>query len=419
MVSRLDDDARARHLAHTLHRFLKEDLQLPLAPYGSRKASVEAFGALMGVHRASNPLFPQRKAAAQLRMVCPLTRRFPTTFTGKLTHYEDCAVALKQVIDKGGAAMDEHKMWRLILWIFLGDGGYMHQAWNHLQGTPCGASYRNDVRQPLEVLRWVIHAVHTTGGLMRVIGSDGLDKKSRLAKRRILWLCDWHRAVPRFVEKFHEGGAAFRRELCSTPGLKGDLTQKEILILLSASKYKSLAKVGQEDLPFGMGARNGAKAFLHIPQFHGVDNAKRYHEAMGEIIPQLEGTIKRLFPALPKSQLTVTVGDIEPVLCGAFIYSKMVEKLRRLLPKGRLDPDGEASNWEVISQLGTPAGFIPHTLAGKPERGPSVVPVPLTPYARFRLREVPPKRDLNKRRLLKMWGPAPEVPQAAKRRRTA
>ena len=31
-----------------------------------------------------------------------------------------------------------------------------------------------------------------------------------------------------------------------------------------------LAEVGLEELPFGMGARNGAKAFLHVPQMEGA-----------------------------------------------------------------------------------------------------------------------------------------------------
>ncbi|CAE8611287.1 unnamed protein product [Polarella glacialis] len=130
-----------------------QDLQLPLLPFGTSKASVETFGALLGVMRASNPRFPQRKASRTLKVRCPLTERFPTTFTGILVHYDDVDVSVREIIDKGGPRMDVHKMWRLVPWIFLGNGGFMHQPWKALRDTSCDKSYRTDMRQPLEVLR--------------------------------------------------------------------------------------------------------------------------------------------------------------------------------------------------------------------------------------------------------------------------
>ena len=48
--------------------------------------------------------------------------RFPTTHTGKLIHYEDVHVALGEVIDTDDG-MNNDKMWRFLVWIFLGNGG--------------------------------------------------------------------------------------------------------------------------------------------------------------------------------------------------------------------------------------------------------------------------------------------------------
>ncbi|CAE8665994.1 unnamed protein product [Polarella glacialis] len=355
--------------------------------------------------RASNPLFPPRKALKKLKVRCPLTQRFPMDLTGIMMHYEDVIVSVQEIIDKGGPRMDVHKMWRLVLWIFLGNGGFMHQPWQALRDTPCGKSYRKTMRQPLEVLRWTIGAVHATGSLMRVIGSDGLDKKSRLAGKRILWICDWHTAVPRLVTAFHEGSQSFTKALNSLPGFKGDLTKKEIMILLSASSYKEVSRVGAEDLPFGQGAKNGAMAFCQVPQMDGKDAAHKYDVALSRLVPQLEQTIARLFPHLPVNKRKVIMGDIEPCLCGAFIYSKMVEKLRESLPNGRFGPaetHGE-SNWGAVCKLRVPAGFIPHDLEGTPEAS-NLVGVPHVPYARFKLKSVPPPSQLTRKRLFARWG---------------
>jgi hypothetical protein len=74
------------------------------------------------VLRASSPIFKQRKALRDLAVRCPLSCRFPTTHTGKLIHYEDVHVALGEVIDTDDG-MNNDKMWRFLVWIFLGNGG--------------------------------------------------------------------------------------------------------------------------------------------------------------------------------------------------------------------------------------------------------------------------------------------------------
>ncbi|CAE8606504.1 unnamed protein product, partial [Polarella glacialis] len=111
-----------------------EELQLNI---GRKAASVETFAAFMGMMRSCNPLHPRRKAQKQLPVICPLVQRFPEVLTGKLTWYKDVAVALSDVVDFGGAALDASKMWRMMVWIWLGNGGNLHQAWNIFKEFPC------------------------------------------------------------------------------------------------------------------------------------------------------------------------------------------------------------------------------------------------------------------------------------------
>jgi len=407
-VSCLTDQAKALAKARDLHSFLVKELQLPI---GRKAASVETFAAFMGMMRSCNPLHVRRRALAELPVRCPLVRRFPEVLTGKLLWYKDVEVGLSDVIDRGGAVLDANKMWRLMVWIFLGNGGRLHQAWHALDGTPCTRVYRKgDLRQPLEVLRFVIHAVHETGSLMRVIGSDGLDKKSRLAEARILFLLEWHKAVPALVEAFHRGSDAFDKALLRVRGLKGDLTRKEILILFSASRHPDLSVVGEPTLPFGQGAKNGAKAFLGVPQRSGPSATRYYHQRLKAKIPKIEATMARLFPALPSRDLHVTLGDLEPCLCAAFVYSGLVVSLRKILGEDccRVVRGNDQATWRAIEHVRVPAGFYAYTRGGRPQASGSEVHVPRLPYKRFRLAKVPARRFLSKKCLLRHWGPAPK-----------
>lgn len=417
MVSVLCDRKKGFAKAKEVHSFLTQELKLPVH---GRPNSPEAFAAFVGMMRCCNPLRAPRSVHQKMSVLCPIVQRFPEVLTGKLVWYKDVHVALEDVIEKGGAYMDVDKMWRLMLWIFLGNGGNRHKAWHRLQHTPCGKAYREkDKRQPLEVLRYVIHAVHKLGGLMQVIGSDGLDKKSRLAKGRILYLLEWHEAVPRLVKAFHEGAQAFSDVLNGVRGLRGDLTRKEVLILLAASKFKAIASVGAPGLPFGQGAKNGAMAFLGVPMMHGAGATEHYHKKLTAVIPKLEDTIKRLFPMLPPKLRSVTLGDIEVCLCAAFVYAGLTRNLRKLLgpdQRGLVSRDPEAT-WEAVEQLRVPAGFYTYSPEGKPSTEDRAR-LPRISYGRLRLHAVPPKRYLTKDALLRRWGPAPPTNGAeAKRRR--
>lgn len=309
-------------------------------------------------------------------------------------------------------------MERLLVWIYFGNGGHRHQAWHMTKGTPAVRCYKPGVRQPLEVIRFSIMQVGRTGGHMRVFGSDGLDKKSRLGKSRILYLLEWHAAVPRLVEAFHRSPEDFRKELTAVRGLRGDLTQKEILILIGASRYKRLRDVGTRVLPFGQGARNGAKAFLGMPQLKGKRSDHQYNEVLNKTIPQLERVIARLFPRLPVRQRQVTLGDIEPCLCAAFVYTKLVVKLRKRLQTGSLDRRDERANWAAVETLQTPPGFIPHTPTGKPENAKHF-PVPHLPYTRYSLTKLPPRRRWTKQHFFRLWGCELAPGPARKRARLA
>eukprot|EP00746_Dinoflagellata_sp_MGD_P145100 gnl/MRDRNA2_/MRDRNA2_77754_c0_seq2.p1 gnl/MRDRNA2_/MRDRNA2_77754_c0~~gnl/MRDRNA2_/MRDRNA2_77754_c0_seq2.p1 ORF type:complete len:377 (+),score=41.47 gnl/MRDRNA2_/MRDRNA2_77754_c0_seq2:63-1193(+) len=332
MVSRANDN-EAKELVKTLNTFLKKDLLLNLPNLRQRDAAEITFGALLGIMRSCNPLYKQPSAIKSLKVVCPLTRRFPTSFTGKLSH--DTVIAAREIVDQNGPEMNTLKMWRLLLWIFFGDGGHDHQAWHLLKDTPVAKIYRaGDKRQPFEVLKWAIMQVSATGAHMRVFGSDGLDKKSRLSKNRILYLLEWHEAVPELVRAFHQHPAAFNKALCSVNGLRGNLTRKEVLITISASKHNEIRRVAKELIPFGPGGRNGAKVFLGIPRMDGKDSDRSYHDAVAEKLPRLKAVIRKYFPKLPTEAYQVAVADVERGLCGAVTYAKLVKKMRKRLPTG-------------------------------------------------------------------------------------
>ena len=69
-------------------------------------------------------------------------------------------------------------------------------------------------------------------------------KKFRLSIDRFLWLCKWHKEWPAQVASFKESPSSFLAKLNSIKNLKGELTRKEILILLCESKHQKLRAVG-------------------------------------------------------------------------------------------------------------------------------------------------------------------------------
>ncbi len=237
MVSPLKDHERAKNLLHMVDGCLSKDLQ-PSA-WRSKKGRIYTFTAFVGVLRASSSLLRHRKAFGDLQVSCPLARRFPTTHTGMLIHYEDVHVALSEIIDANGADMTKKD----------------HAAWHVLK--TCWSTWRDAVCQPLSILRFVCRS-----GEIKVIGPDGLDKKSRLSKGAFLTLRGWHQHVPSLVTAFNQSPQAFTEEFTCVRGLRGTLTEKEVFILLV--KHAQYKKVGQFLLVLGQGTKNRALVFLGI-----------------------------------------------------------------------------------------------------------------------------------------------------------
>ena len=58
----------------------------------------------------------------------------------------------RKILDADNRAMHESKLWRLLLWLFLGNGGCQHRAWVAIKGMPCAKSSTGQKTQPLN--RW-------------------------------------------------------------------------------------------------------------------------------------------------------------------------------------------------------------------------------------------------------------------------
>ena len=198
--------------------------------------------------------------------------------------------------------------------------------------------------QPLSILRFVCRS-----GEIKVIGSDGLDKKFRLSKGAFLPLRGWHQHVPSLVTAFNQSPQAFTEELTCVRGLRGTLTEKEVFILLV--KHAQYKKVGQFLLVLGQGTKNRALVFLGIPLKTCKDFAFYYKRKLTDYWGQLVEVVDELFPSFPSKMRRVTMGDIGPCPCGAFIRSKQVEQLREAFPSGWSWSD---ESWATIGNLPVP-----------------------------------------------------------------
>jgi len=207
------------------------------------------------------------------------------------------------------------------------------------------------------------------------------------------------------VEAFKQGGTTFSKALKDVPGLKGDLTMKEIIIMFAASKQKAVSNMAAPVLPFGQGAKNGALAFLGIPQKSGKDATQHYHKRLNSKIPALEQAMARIFPKLSKRDCRVTLGDIEPCLCAAFVYAGLVGRLRQNCEKARKEPGLQPQDqmWWSVERLGAPAGFYVYGRDRKREEKPDAVPVPKVSYKRFCLKQMPPMQFLKKSTMVRHW----------------
>ena len=116
--------------------------------------------------------------------VCPIQKRFPENYVGCLHDYKEIQLCLRDIVDRP-PALDENKMWRLLVYMWLGCGGAYQQPWQRLKDTKAVASYRAaDKSQPLVVLKYIRSCLEKdqTLRLRDVIGGDGVDKISRRAR---------------------------------------------------------------------------------------------------------------------------------------------------------------------------------------------------------------------------------------------
>ena len=123
--------------------------------------------------------------------------------------------------------------------------------------------------------------------------------------QEVFYLCEWLHAV-----------------VAKMPGLHGELSSKELHVIMAVAKNNSIARVGRFSLPLGQGAKNGAKTFLKVPLKAGRASAVYYKDHLAKLCPKLEKTVGKLYPQLPAKLKKVDIFDVEPALCGAFIYAK-------------------------------------------------------------------------------------------------
>ncbi|CAE6916057.1 unnamed protein product [Symbiodinium sp. CCMP2592] len=208
------DEKRARELSKGLHSWFSEELQIPIR---KRDAGPEVFAGFPGVLRSSNPLFSQRAAKRHLRKPCLLTQRFPTVRAGRWLHYPDVYMAKQAILDADNKAMHESKLCRLLQWYALGQ-----------------------VVHTLKVLRCACAAVAACGSLRSMIGSDGLDKKSRLSQEVFLHV---HAQVPAPVRAFQDGPEQFHAMVAKMPGRRFKLSSKKLYVSMAVAENNSMARV--------------------------------------------------------------------------------------------------------------------------------------------------------------------------------
>ena len=246
---------------------------------------------------------------------CPIHKRFPENYVGCLRDYAEIQLSLEDIIDRP-PAFDANKVWRLLVYMWLGCGGAYSQPWERLRDSAAVASYRaKDRSQPLVVLKYIRSCFEkdTTLRLRDVIGGDGLDKLSR--KKKQAYLVAWHEMVPDLVQQWHANQTLFLMLLQDLPSF-GPLTRKEFFCFLAASeKYATLRHFGQGHMECGDGAEKGSKLF-NVTLASTESLALKVHQYCGPY----------------RASLTVTRADVEVSLCNAVVYIRHVRELQNKLP---------------------------------------------------------------------------------------
>lgn len=414
-------NAEAAQIQDDLWNYLTQDLGVPLGarrPRASGEKSLtdgqRAFVAALGLQRLMTLL--HRSPPAPGVQPCPITARFPEQLHGTLAHLPEAIMSVRDILDRGGPHVTASKMWRLLFFTWLGAGGHRGQPWDRLKRHPEVAKYNAErPEQAWEVLRWVMMQVQAEDcSLMRVVSGDGLDKKCRLSSKTFVMLVAWHGAVPSMLAGYRAGPRAFLAAMDQVMGMKGELFQKELCSYLASSTHKVLRAFGEDSMPFGQGAKNGAHAYLGITENHLASVKK--------LLPRLEAGMREIFPRLTRRQAALTVGDVEICLCFTTNYSRLARGLRKALggvpyrTAMGSDPGGTAQL--AREAIKTPAGWFAYENGRVLEK--YEVSLPILPYGRFAVRSSPPgAARADRARLASFWGLGPLARnfRAARKRR--
>ena len=245
---------------------------------------------------------------------CAIYDRFKDQYNSLVADFPEVNDVLEDILHVGRTDLTESKLWRLFVWMWFGCGGAYMQAWRMCKNWPAVKTYRrNDVSQPLVLLKTIRLAAKAHDSLTAIIGGDGLDKKSRVAKERDL--VDWHSGVPSLITAWKSSSDKFRAELKKLPAFRtGRLTCKEFYCCLAASSVPTLRRFGEESMTWGPGAVDGSKRFLGGVKPIAGDEVMK---TIGELVAKhsLSGCKK------------VLVGDVEVSLCTIEHYMKHVGQL--------------------------------------------------------------------------------------------
>ncbi|CAE7264561.1 unnamed protein product [Symbiodinium sp. CCMP2456] len=158
--------------------------------------------------------------------------------------------------------MDQDKMWQLMLYTWLGDGGVGGLPWQHILATAGLTCYDASPAQAMAVVKFAMSYTQFCGiHVLRSFGSDGRDKGLRFSQDKFLMLKAWHAWVPTLTAAFNSDSASFVSKMRGIDGF-GELTVKEILSYLGVSGHERFRTMAFALIPCGPGAKNGASLFF-------------------------------------------------------------------------------------------------------------------------------------------------------------
>ncbi|CAE7257101.1 unnamed protein product [Symbiodinium natans] len=357
-------------MAKELRTYLAEDLGLTVKPHKALTEPQVTFAVMLGLMREQ-----ATESRRTPKVPCYFINRFPDQLTGTWATTPEGRL-VQVLVDAGGPHMDKHKMWRLVLFTWLGAGGVHGQPWQELCAIPAIMMYSRKLqqKQPWEVMKYAMMCVQRSSNrLLSFFGSDGRDKGLRFSRDYFRMLALWHDSVPTLTAAFAQGSESFLQAMKKVRGF-GELTQKEVFSYLGVSSHPSFRAMAAEAIPFGPGAKQGALVFLGAKS--------ELLRAATRLRPHLQDCMRQHFPHV---HADVSVTDIEIFLCYGLTYAKMACKLRAELAGNRFCkiPYGVACH-RADSIAWTPAGWT--TWAAGKERA-------ALPHRQFALASAPPARS--------------------------